>query len=138
MERFKSFALSALVIGAIGVTGAPAASAAGSGSVDIACGTATYHYAGFGSGSHTVTETVDEQTVSGTFSRLAQVDFTFTGDSADHAVGFHLDPGPHTVRAGSTGLATPGSLRVICDAPPDRSGDVGFTCGQATFHFDGF
>ena len=136
MDRFKAFALAALAIGTIGGSGAPAARAE-SGDVQLSCGQASFHYSGFGDGTHTVQETIDEETVGHDWDRVEQVEFTFTGDSADHVVDFHLDPGPHTLRADS-GLDTPATQWVLCEAPPDRFGDVDLSCGRASYHYEGF
>ena len=59
MKRLKTLALAGMAVGVLAAVGAPVASAA-AGSADIDCSSATFHYTGFGAGTHIVQETVYE------------------------------------------------------------------------------
>jgi hypothetical protein len=152
--RLKTFVLSAMVVGAIGGVGAPAASAA-EGSAAIDCESATFNYTGFGPGTHVVQETVYEDTGLPNWSRLTQVEFTFDGDSASHEVVLNLTTGDHVIRPDAwelnatppfegeephiAGFIPPPGTSLTCDAPPTRpTGSADIDCSSATFHYQGF
>ena len=154
MKRLKTFALSAMAVGVIGVVGAPAAGAAeGTGTVD--CSGVTFNYTGFGPGTHVVQETIYEDTGLPLWTRLAQVEFTFEGDSATHKVDLDLPAGTHTIRPDSwelnatppfegeephiAGFIPPPPTTLDCEAPPVRpSGSADVDCSGVTFNYTGF
>jgi hypothetical protein len=121
MERFKAFALTALVIGAIGVVGAPAASAH-SGTANLTCTSATFNYSGFSSGSHQVQETIY---IDG-YNTLKQVTATFTGTSGSDTVPISVPSGTHSLVADAWNLPSGGQVigfetspvSVNCGPPP--------------------
>jgi hypothetical protein len=143
-----------MAVGVLGATGAPAASAA-DGTAAIDCDSATFHYTGFGGGTHVVQETIYEDTGQPLWNRVAQVEFTFEGDTADHQVDFTLTTGSHVIRPDAwelnatppftgeephvNGFIPPPGTNLTCDAPPSRpSGSADIDCAGATFHYSGF
>jgi hypothetical protein len=153
VKRLKALALSAMVVGVIGGMGAPAASAAeGDGTATVDCTSVTFSYTGWGEGTHVVQETVWEDAGVPLWNRLAQVEFTFEGDSATHKVDLDLPAGTHQIFPDAwqlnapdgdnphlAGFIPPPGTTLTCNAPATRpTGFADVDCTSVTYNYSGF